>query len=321
MSQSGYTPIKLYASTTAAATPVAANLDNTNGAELAINITDGKLFYKDNSNVVQVIATKAGASGDVVGPASATANAVPSFNSTTGKLIQNNSGVTIASNVVSATGFAGALNGTVGATTASTGAFTTLSASSTTTLTALTASTALALDASKSVVSITNTGSGNNVLATSPTITGLTFTSAASAAPAFSASMSTTQTLSNGTYTLLNFDTKTGGINFDTNSNFNTTTYLFTPTVAGYYQVNSSVFFNTGGGQVYLLLYKNASIFASIYFPNNVSAGAIAAVSGLIYCNGSTDTISVYAFQSSGVSMSGVGGTAASFSAAMIRSA
>jgi hypothetical protein len=38
------------------------------------------------------------------------------------------------------------------------------------TLSAFTASTALALDASKNVVSVTNTGSGNNVLATSPTL-------------------------------------------------------------------------------------------------------------------------------------------------------
>lgn len=62
------------------------------------------------------------------------------------------------------------INGTVGATTPTTGAFTTLSASSTTTFSGLTASTALALDASKNVVSVTNTGSGNNVLATSPTL-------------------------------------------------------------------------------------------------------------------------------------------------------
>jgi len=46
-----------------------------------------------------------------------------------------------------------------------------LSVSGTTTLSALTASTALALDASKNVVSVTNTGSGNNVLATSPSLT------------------------------------------------------------------------------------------------------------------------------------------------------
>ena len=69
------------------------------------------------------------------------------------------------------TGAAGdSFNGPVGTTTAVAGAFTTLSASSTTTLSGLTASTALALDASKNVVSVTNTGTGNNVLATSPTL-------------------------------------------------------------------------------------------------------------------------------------------------------
>jgi hypothetical protein len=59
---------------------------------------------------------------------------------------------------------------TVGAASASTGAFTSLAASGTTTLSGLTASTALALDASKNAVSVTNTGTGNNVLATSPTL-------------------------------------------------------------------------------------------------------------------------------------------------------
>jgi hypothetical protein len=44
-----------------------------------------------------------------------------------------------------------------------------LSVSGTSTLSGLTASTALALNASKEVVSVTNTGTGNNVLATSPT--------------------------------------------------------------------------------------------------------------------------------------------------------
>jgi hypothetical protein len=61
-------------------------------------------------------------------------------------------------------------NGPIGTSTAAAGAFTTLSASGTTTLSGLTASTALALDASKNVVSVTNTGTGNNVLATSPTL-------------------------------------------------------------------------------------------------------------------------------------------------------
>lgn len=45
-----------------------------------------------------------------------------------------------------------------------------LTVTGTTTLSSLTASTALALDASKNVVSVTNSGTGNNVLATSPTL-------------------------------------------------------------------------------------------------------------------------------------------------------
>ena len=51
-----------------------------------------------------------------------------------------------------------------------------LSVSGTTTLSGLTASTALALDASKNVVSVTNSGTGNNVLATSPTVATPTLT-------------------------------------------------------------------------------------------------------------------------------------------------
>jgi hypothetical protein len=51
-----------------------------------------------------------------------------------------------------------------------------LSVSGTSTLSGLTASTALALNASKEVVSVTNTGTGNNVLATSPSIATPTIT-------------------------------------------------------------------------------------------------------------------------------------------------
>ena len=60
MAQTGYSKIQIYSSSTATDTPSAGNLTNdTNGSELAINITDGKLFYKDNSGTVQVIASKA----------------------------------------------------------------------------------------------------------------------------------------------------------------------------------------------------------------------------------------------------------------------
>jgi hypothetical protein len=62
MAQAGFTPIQLYHSATPAAAPTAGNLI---AGELAINTADGKLFYEDSSGVVQVIATKAGATGTV----------------------------------------------------------------------------------------------------------------------------------------------------------------------------------------------------------------------------------------------------------------
>ena len=61
MAQSGYTPILIYASGTTTNVPLAANLtSSSSGAELALNYTDGKLFYKDNTGTVQTIASKAG---------------------------------------------------------------------------------------------------------------------------------------------------------------------------------------------------------------------------------------------------------------------
>lgn len=55
MAATNYTPIQLYYSSTTTNVPLAANLAS---GELAINTFDGKLFYKDSSGVVQVIATK-----------------------------------------------------------------------------------------------------------------------------------------------------------------------------------------------------------------------------------------------------------------------
>jgi hypothetical protein len=64
MPQSGFTPILIYGSPTASNVPSASDLTtNADGVELALNYTDGKLFYKDNGGTVQVLATKATTSG------------------------------------------------------------------------------------------------------------------------------------------------------------------------------------------------------------------------------------------------------------------
>lgn len=107
MAQTGYTPIILYHSTTAAAAPTSGNLNN---GELALNIQDEKLYFKNAGGTVKLLASSAGAAGDVVGPASATDNAIVRFDGTTGKLVQN-SVVTIADSTGDISGV-GQLNAT-----------------------------------------------------------------------------------------------------------------------------------------------------------------------------------------------------------------
>lgn len=55
MAQAGFTPIQIYHSTTPSQAPSSGNLAS---GELAINIADGKLYFKDSSNNVVVIADK-----------------------------------------------------------------------------------------------------------------------------------------------------------------------------------------------------------------------------------------------------------------------
>ncbi len=107
MAQTGYTPISLYYSTTASAAPTAGNLV---AGELALNTVDEKLYFKNSVGTVKLLASSSGAAGDVVGPASATDNAIVRFDGTTGKLVQN-SVVTIADSTGDISGV-GVLNAT-----------------------------------------------------------------------------------------------------------------------------------------------------------------------------------------------------------------
>ena len=88
MAQTGYTPILIYSSTTASQLPAAGNLTNsTLGSELAINITDGKLYYKDNSGNVKLIG----------------ANILPALNGGTG--VSNNYNITVGGALTTAGAF------------------------------------------------------------------------------------------------------------------------------------------------------------------------------------------------------------------------
>ena len=153
MSATGYSPILIYGSTTTGNTPAAGNLTTgTSGVELAINATDGKLFYKDNAGVVQTIATKAGAAGTfsnvTITGGSINGTTIGATTASTGAFTTLS-----ASSTVSGTGFSTYLASppAIGSTAANTGAFTTLSASGTTTLSGGTANGVAYLNGSKVV--------------------------------------------------------------------------------------------------------------------------------------------------------------------------
>lgn len=59
MAQAGFTPISIYYSTTAAAAPTAGNLVS---GELAINIVDEKLYFKNSAGTVKLLASNAATS-------------------------------------------------------------------------------------------------------------------------------------------------------------------------------------------------------------------------------------------------------------------
>lgn len=86
----------------------------TTATSLAANPTDcatGEFAYAIGANGNLTCAVP-DATGDVFGPSSSTANGIALYNGTTGKLIKN-SGVTVASDIVTATGFVGPLTGNV----------------------------------------------------------------------------------------------------------------------------------------------------------------------------------------------------------------
>jgi hypothetical protein len=127
---------------------------------------------------------------------------------------------------------------------------------------------------------------GQHLIADSTTATGLKYAPVV----AFRADRSGTQSLTGYTYIKVQLNNEI----FDTNNNFDpTTNYRFTPTVAGYYQISAGVAWVTSNTGNQILIYKNGS--RSFIGQNQDSGGLWQVASGLVYCNGSTDYIELYA--------------------------
>jgi hypothetical protein len=141
-------------------------------------------------------------------------------------------------------------------------------------------------------VAAPNTNS--NYTLTLPAATGTLISTASTFAgtgPAFFVRLGTGQTITLATETKIQLNTD----EFDTNSNFDTSTYRFTPTVAGYYQISAGLratgaTTNTSSG---IIIYKNGSSYVANY-SQATNITQYPTISSLIYMNGSTDYIEFY---------------------------
>jgi hypothetical protein len=133
-------------------------------------------------------------------------------------------------------------------------------------------------------------GTNGQVLsADSTAATGVAWTTPASTSfPAFSAFASSNQSISSNTFTKITL----GSEEFDTNSNF--ASNRFTPTVAGYYQISTGMIAVQGSGLGIVYLYKNGSPFKS--FTGVFATEAYVTGGILVYLNGSTDYLELYAY-------------------------
>ena len=138
--------------------------------------------------------------------------------------------------------------------------------------------------------------------------------------PAFSAGPNATQSISAGTWTKMQYNTE----EFDTNSNYDASTnYRFTPTVAGYYQINGCAesTANSASGYFLVAVYKNGSAFKyGQNYKSDTSSGPSASIATLVYFNGSTDYVELYAIGSNAWTRGG-NLLASYFQASMVRSA
>jgi hypothetical protein len=116
--------------------------------------------------------------------------------------------------------------------------------------------------------------------------------------PAFRAYANSTTTLTSGVAAKITL----GAEDFDTASCFASS--RFTPNVAGYYQINAAVLLSADSGTpgapfFAALIYKNGSFIAGGSHADSPDSRS-STVSDLIYLNGTTDYVELYANQFSG---------------------
>jgi len=113
--------------------------------------------------------------------------------------------------------------------------------------------------------------------------------------PCFSAYQSVAQSILSGTFTKVQLQFK----EYDSTGAFdNTVNYRFQPNIAGYYIFHGGVY-GSVPTPIFSLLYKNGAEAKR----GSSTTQDNAAVSGLIYLNGTTDYVELYVRQSSGATI------------------
>ena len=119
-----------------------------------------------------------------------------------------------------------------------------------------------------------------------------------------------------GTWTRVLLDSE----EFDTNNNF--ASNRFTPTVAGYYAVTGQVAWGgTTGGNALCAIYKNGTGISHSAYVALLAAGLLQNTATLIYCNGSTDYLELWAIQTTALPLNVIASPNTNFTAALVRAA
>ena len=114
-------------------------------------------------------------------------------------------------------------------------------------------------------------------------------------APLARAKVGSNYTVSPSTWTKVQLNAE----DYDTNNNFDpTTNYRFTPTVAGYYQVNGNLYSQaaTSVSRTILRIIKNGATETSRVDLQTSGTNAILGVSDIVYMNGSTDYLELESY-------------------------
>jgi hypothetical protein len=119
---------------------------------------------------------------------------------------------------------------------------------------------------------------------------------------AVSVELGSPQSIGANTWTQVQFDNEA----FDLNDEFDTSTYTFQPTQAGYYLINAQIQWDgapAGSGTLRgIRIYKNAGVYRNRQGSQDTYNSALPSqnVTDIIHLNGTTDTIKIYCFQESG---------------------